>query len=147
MVIVSVHWGGNWGYDVPISHVRFAHRLLDGDVDVIHGHSSHHPRPIEIYNDKLVLYGCGDFINDYEGIEGHEQYRDDLAVMYLPRLTIPDGALAELPLEVFRIRQFRLNRASPEDTLWLRDTLDRESRRFGTRLELRQENRLAVVWR
>jgi hypothetical protein len=36
------------------SHARFAHRLLDGDVDVVHGHSSHHPRPMEVYNHKLV---------------------------------------------------------------------------------------------
>jgi poly-gamma-glutamate capsule biosynthesis protein CapA/YwtB (metallophosphatase superfamily) len=68
IAVVSVHWGDNWGYEVPASHVRFAHRLLDGEVDVIHGHSSHHPRPIDIYKNKLVLYGCGDFINDYEGI-------------------------------------------------------------------------------
>ena len=36
-------------------------------MDVIHGHSSHHVKAIEVYNGKLVLYGCGDFRNDYEG--------------------------------------------------------------------------------
>ena len=60
VAVVSIHWGDNWGYEVPDAHVRFAHRLLDGGVDLIHGHSSHHPRPVEIY--RLVLYGCGDFI-------------------------------------------------------------------------------------
>ena len=29
VTVVSIHWGGNWGYDVPDSHVRFAHRLVE----------------------------------------------------------------------------------------------------------------------
>ena len=45
VVVVSIHWGSNWGYDVDPDQVRFAHRLIDGGVDLIHGHSSHHPRP------------------------------------------------------------------------------------------------------
>ena len=49
VVVVSIHWGPNWGYDVTGDQVRFAHRLIDGGVDVIHGHSSHHPRPVEVY--------------------------------------------------------------------------------------------------
>ena len=45
---------------------------------VVHGHSSHHPRPLEIYRGKPVLYGCGDLINDYEGIGGYERFHDEL---------------------------------------------------------------------
>ena len=59
VVVASIHWGGNWGYDVPRAHVRFAHWLVEGDVDLVHGHSSHHPRPIEVYRNRLILYGCG----------------------------------------------------------------------------------------
>jgi poly-gamma-glutamate synthesis protein (capsule biosynthesis protein) len=70
ITIASIHWGPNWGYQVPAEHVRFAHRLIDSGVDIVHGHSSHHPRPIEVYRNRLILYGCGDFINDYEGISG-----------------------------------------------------------------------------
>src|SRR5690606_27796751 len=47
--VVSLHWGSNWGYGIPPEHVEFAHRLIDRGVDIIHGHSSHHPRPIEVY--------------------------------------------------------------------------------------------------
>jgi poly-gamma-glutamate capsule biosynthesis protein CapA/YwtB (metallophosphatase superfamily) len=64
IVVVSTHWGSNWGYDVDAAQVRFAHRLIDGGVDVVHGHSSHHPRPIEVYSGKLIPYGCGDLIDD-----------------------------------------------------------------------------------
>jgi poly-gamma-glutamate capsule biosynthesis protein CapA/YwtB (metallophosphatase superfamily) len=70
VVVASIHWGSNWGYDVPAEHVGSARRLVDGGVDIVHGHSSHHPRPIEIYRGRLILYGCGDFIDDYEGISG-----------------------------------------------------------------------------
>ncbi len=44
VVVVSIHWGSNWGYDVDPDQVRFARRLVDGGVDLVHGHSSHHPR-------------------------------------------------------------------------------------------------------
>ncbi len=97
LVIFSVHWGGNWGYDVPEEQVRFAHQLIDsGAVDVVHGHSSHHVRPLEVYRGKLILYGAGDFLNDYEGIEGNEGYRDDLALDVLPTFESGTGRLVRL---------------------------------------------------
>jgi len=50
VVVVSLHWGGNWGYPIPAEHRRFARTLIDsGVVDLIHGHSSHHPLGIEVY--------------------------------------------------------------------------------------------------
>ncbi|HEX2284425.1 MAG TPA: CapA family protein, partial [Mycobacterium sp.] len=49
IAIVSVHWGSNWGYEVNSGQISFAHRLIDEGIDLVHGHSSHHPRPIEVY--------------------------------------------------------------------------------------------------
>jgi poly-gamma-glutamate synthesis protein (capsule biosynthesis protein) len=70
LALVSIHWGGNWGYRVPAKHHRFAHALVEeAGVDLVHGHSSHHPKGIEVWKGKLILYGCGDFLNDYEGID------------------------------------------------------------------------------
>lgn len=86
LLIASVHWGGNWGYAVAATHRAFAHALIDGGFALVHGHSSHHPRGIELYRGHMVLYGCGDFINDYEGIGGYEDFRSDLTLMYLPRV-------------------------------------------------------------
>jgi hypothetical protein len=43
IVIVSIHWGSNWGYHVDGDQVRFARRLIDGGVDLIHGHSPRGP--------------------------------------------------------------------------------------------------------
>ncbi len=94
VVIASLHWGENWGYDIPRKHIEFAHELIDSAmVDVVHGHSSHHPIGIEVYKGKLVLYGCGDFLNDYEGIEGYEEYRGDLSLMYFVRVAPSTGKL------------------------------------------------------
>jgi poly-gamma-glutamate capsule biosynthesis protein CapA/YwtB (metallophosphatase superfamily) len=135
LVVFSVHWGSNWGYEVEADQIRFAHRLIDGGVDVIHGHSSHHPRPIEIYRGKLILYGCGDLIDDYEGISGHERYRDDLRLLYLPRLDSSSGRLLELEMAPLQARRLRLNRASDSDVEWLRTVLDQVSRRFGSRID------------
>ncbi|RNL86752.1 CapA family protein [Halostreptopolyspora alba] len=133
VAVVSLHWGGNWGYDVPDRHARFARRLIDGGVDLVHGHSSHHPRPVEVYRGRLVLYGCGDMIDDYEGISGHEEYRDDLRPMYLVSVRPDTGELVELRVAVMRARRMRLCWASREDTGQMRDVFDRIGRRFGTR--------------
>jgi poly-gamma-glutamate capsule biosynthesis protein CapA/YwtB (metallophosphatase superfamily) len=147
IAIASIHWGGNWGYDIPPAQRRFAHQLIDrAGFDVVHGHSSHHPKAIEIHEDRPILYGCGDFLNDYEGIEGHEAFRDDLVLMYLPSLSASSGALIGLRLVPFQIRNFRLNRASRDDAAWLRDVLGRESGRFGTSTTMNDDGAFAVTW-
>lgn len=139
VVVASIHWGGNWGYQVPAAHRRWAHGLIErAAVDVVHGHSSHHPKAIEVYRDRLILYGTGDFLNDYEGIAGYDEFRDELVLMYLPTLDAATGRLVGLDMVPFRIQNFRLNRPSAADRAWLRDTLDRECRRFGGRVALRE---------
>ena len=144
LTVVSAHWGSNWGYRIEPEQVRFAHRLIDGGVDLVHGHSSHHPRPMEIYRKKLILYGCGDLVDDYEGISGHSDYRDDLRLLYLPKLDPATGELAELGMVPLRARQMRLHRASNNEAAWLRRILDKVSRRFGTRIELGPDGLLSL---
>jgi poly-gamma-glutamate synthesis protein (capsule biosynthesis protein) len=144
VAVMSIHWGDNWGFDVPASHVRFAHWLVDGGVDVVHGHSSHHVRPLERYHGKLILYGCGDFIDDYEGIAGHERYRDDLALMYFPSLDPATGHLMSLRMTPLQIRRLRLNRASDDDTRWLCDTLNRVGAPFGVRVAMTPDGALTM---
>jgi poly-gamma-glutamate synthesis protein (capsule biosynthesis protein) len=146
-VVASVHWGANWGYEIERREIEFAHALIDRDgVDLFHGHSSHHPKAIEVYRSKVILWGCGDFINDYEGISGNESFRPDLGVMYLPSIGEATGALEHLELVVLRRECFRLKFAGPEDTLWLCSALDRESRRFGLSVKLEAQSRLTVRW-
>jgi len=127
IAIASIHWGGNWGYEIPAQHMSFAHALVDhAGIDIVHGHSSHHAKSFEIHHGKLILHGCGDFLNDYEGIRGHEKFRADLALMYLPVLDeTAGGILISLRIVPFQIRNFRLNRASMADAEWLAKTLTR----------------------
>jgi poly-gamma-glutamate synthesis protein (capsule biosynthesis protein) len=147
IVVASIHWGGNWGYKVPGRQKKFAHRLIDAaGVDIIHGHSSHHVKGIEVYQQKLILYGCGDFINDYEGISGHEEFRANLSLMYFVTVDPSTGKLGQLKMIPTQMRRFRVNRASSEATLWLKDTLNREGVRFGTRVILDKKNALLMRW-
>lgn len=145
-VVISIHWGGNWGYEVPQQQREFAHRLIDaGAADVVHGHSSHHPKGIEVYEERPILYGAGDLLNDYEGIGGRQEFRSEITLMYFPRLG-PSGELASFEMTPMRVRRFSLERASDEEVRWLAERLDRESRRFGSRVELTNEGRLALRW-
>ncbi len=127
-VVASIHWGGNWGYEVPGGQERFAKVLIDeGGVDIIQGHSSHHPKRIEVYHGRLILYGAGDLINDYEGIGGYEEFRTELSLLYLPKLS-KSGVLDSMLLVPMRLERFRLHRATAEEVQWLRSLLARESR-------------------
>jgi poly-gamma-glutamate synthesis protein (capsule biosynthesis protein) len=144
-VVVSIHWGGNWGYEIPASQREFAHRLIDaGAADAIHGHSSHHPKAIEVYRDRLILYGCGDFLNDYEGISGYEEYRSNLVLMYF--VTLRTGGLRSLALVPLETRRFRLQHTRPADAEWLRNRLDSESRRWGARVVSGGEGTFELRW-
>ncbi|MGY5138802.1 CapA family protein, partial [Streptomyces nigrescens] len=131
LAVASVHWGPNWGYHVTRSEAGFAHALLEGGVDVVHGHSSHHPRALEAYRGKLVIHGCGDFIDDYEGITGYEAYRDDLRLLFLVTVDPDTGRLHDVRIIPLQSRRMRLRHASPEDSRWLRGLLDRIGSGFG----------------
>jgi poly-gamma-glutamate synthesis protein (capsule biosynthesis protein) len=136
VAIASIHWGPNWGYAVPAAQSRFARALIDrAGVAIVHGHSSHHPKAIELYRNRLILHGCGDFLNDYEGIAGYEAFRGDLALMYFPDIDPATGELAALELVPLQVRRFRLVRASSADRGWLLDRLNEVSHSFGARLE------------
>lgn len=147
IVVFSIHWGGNWGYEIPPVQQEFVHRLIDeAGIDIIHGHSSHHPLGIEVYNRKLILYGAGDFINDYEGISGHEQYQDDLTLMYFPEIDPTTGNLRAMKLYPMQIRKMKLNRAGNDEAIWLMDMLNREGKELGTSVEMNDDGSLSLLW-
>ena len=145
VVLFSIHWGANWGYEIAEEEQRFARALIESaGVDLVHGHSSHHPKGIEVHRERLILYGCGDFINDYEGIRGHEAFRGDLGLMYLPTLEAGTGRLARLAMTPTQMKRFQVRRAADTDARWLCAMLDREGRQFGTRSELLPDGRIEL---
>lgn len=135
LVIASIHWGGNWGYRIDRGKRAFARRLIEAGADLVHGHSSHHPMGIEVYRERAILYGCGDLINDYEGISGHEEYRAQLRLLYCADLDPDSGALRRLELIPFEMRRFCLQRPADTDRDWLLATLDGECCRLGASLQ------------
>lgn len=146
IVVFSIHWGGNWGYGVSVEEVEFAHRLIDhAGIDLVYGHSSHHAKGIEVYQDRLILYGCGDFLNDYEGIGGYEGFRDDLGLMYFADLDPSTGNLIRLEMRPTQIKHFRVNLASSKDACWLADILDKEGKRFGTGVKRSRDDVLTLL--
>ena len=146
IVIASIHWGPNWGFEIDAEEREFAHSLIDeASVDLIHGHSSHHVKGIEVYQGKLILYGCGDLINDYEGIRGHDNFRGELGLMYFPEVNPATGQLTSLELVPTRIKNFRLQRAEAAEAFWLMEALNRTRSELGTRVR-REGEKLVVTW-
>jgi len=145
LIIVSIHWGGNWGYEIPEPQRALAHQLIDdASADVIHGHSSHHPKGVEIYRGRPILYGCGDFINDYEGISGYEEYRGDLRLAWLLEMDPIDQGLTRFSVVPFRSQRLQLRTAQDVDVEFVRELLQRESMPLGVRIERAEENVLTV---
>jgi hypothetical protein len=133
--IFSVHWGPNYAWQ-PDRRIRsLAHFLIDEcGVDIVHGHSSHHVQGVEVYNGKLVMYGCGDFVDDYAL---NEEYRNDLGALW--RVVLSEGGgggLAVERLEMFptRVEWFRAKilDSRDEDHVWVRRRIRGLSAELGT---------------
>jgi poly-gamma-glutamate capsule biosynthesis protein CapA/YwtB (metallophosphatase superfamily) len=144
LIVASIHWGTNWGYEIPHEHITFAHRLIDEGVDLVHGHSAHHPKACEVYRERLILYGCGDFLDDYEGISGYEAFRADLRLGYMTRLEQESGRLQVARLLPFQLKRFTLNRASPADAMWLCNLLNSLNAPFGAPVQLLPDSALQL---
>ena len=123
--VASIHWGPNWALrgenESELRYRReFAHRLIDEcGVDLIYGHSSHHVRGMEVYHSKLILYGAGDIINDYEGFEnaGEERY-NRLGGIFLVDVDPTNGDFQELRIIPMRMNRLRLERFVPSSKIW-----------------------------
>lgn len=64
VVVVSAHWGPNLRLWPSTRFRRFARALVDGGVDVFHGHSAHFVQGVEVRPRGIILYDTGDFLDD-----------------------------------------------------------------------------------
>ena len=92
-----------------------------------------------------VMTGCGDLINDYEGIEPHEVLRSGVGCLYRARLA-PAGALRSAEIVPMRMRHFPLERADAAVMHWVAALPDDGGRALGTRVEVAQDGVLALRW-
>ena len=115
LVIVSIHCGSNWGWEPSQEHKSFCRSLIDAGVSLIHGHSSHHFRGIERYKNGIIFYGCGDLLNDYEIIEGHEEFFPHTVLAYF--LRYEDNQFKYVKVIPYTINNLRLERIEDDAAL------------------------------
>jgi poly-gamma-glutamate synthesis protein (capsule biosynthesis protein) len=141
VLVASVHAGTNFGHEIEAPERDLFRRLIDeAGFDLIHCHSSHHVKAIELHNGRPILYGTGDLINDYEGLPPKPDRAGlcpHLGVIAFADFSLESGACTALFLCPTRIRRMRVERADSNDTAGLGAMLTRESARFGTRIETR----------
>ncbi len=138
LVVLSLHWGANFVRGTAREERAFGHRLIDeAGVDLVHGHSSHHVRGVEVHRGRLVIYGCGDLINDYEGIRMNEHelsLEPDLGLVWLARFDAAEQRLLGLEMVPTRMQRLQLHRAGKTAMHRLAKLLNREGEALGTRV-------------
>lgn len=113
----------------------------------MHGHSSHCPRPHEVWQGKLILYGCGDLINDYEGIGREGPYDPAAVCLWFARIARESGFLQGLEIVPLRLRRLQLARADADARHSLRNLLLHDSDQFGIALAEQPDGSWRVDWR
>ena len=129
---------------VDSAQVRFAHRLIESEgVDLVHGHSSHHPRPIEMYRGKLVLYR----------VRGHRRrLRRHLHVRVVSGTScgcctsrpVDGGRAAALAYGADADEKNAARARAAQDAAWLQASVTEMSRRFATRIDISTDGALTV---
>lgn len=146
ILVASIHAGSNFGYGIEPAERDLFRRLIDeARFDLIHCHSPHHVKAIEMHNGRPILYGTGDLINDYEGLPVRSEraaFRGDLGTIAFVDFSA-ERACTVLCLRPTRMRQLRVQRVDADDAASLCAILNRESAQFGTRIE-NQDGLLAV---
>jgi len=153
IVVVSVHFGSNWGFEVPRAHVTAAKALVDASADVVHGHSSHHAKTAMLYKKKLILFGCGEFFNDYEGIRPHPGFPETsylwhLRLLYFVDVDAKTHNFSKLEIVLMRQKMFALTTLENprEEAEQFLATL-RQQYAFGhLKLQLKGDGTTLIAW-
>ena len=114
LVIVSVHWGGNWGTQPPGEHMRLGHALIDAGAGVVFGHSAHVFRGVEIYRLSPIIYSAGDFVDDY-AIDPKQ--RNDQSFLFDLDVTTDGAREMRLYPTVIEMFQARMARGGPAEQI------------------------------
>lgn len=129
-LIVSAHWGPNWGYYPPRDHVSIGHALIDAGADLIFGHSGHVFRGIEVYKNRPIIYSAGDFIDDYAVDEIEKN--DESFIFVLEK---EEDTSLRLYLYPTCITQFQVNLASSHRQKAILSKMENLCQDLGTKLK------------
>jgi poly-gamma-glutamate synthesis protein (capsule biosynthesis protein) len=127
LVVVSAHWGPNWGYRPPPEHIAFGRALVDAGADIVFGHSPHVLRGVELYRGKPIVYNAGDFIDDYTV---DEIERNDESFVFV--LDTDRHAVREISLYPTLIRNMQARRAGHDRAPIIAGKMQALCREFGT---------------
>lgn len=133
LLVVSAHWGPNWGAAVPSGHRKLGRSLVDAGADVVFGHSAHIFRGVEIYRDRPIIYSAGDFVDDY-AVDPAE--RNDQSFVFL--LETQGGRPRRLRLHPTTITGFQA-RLAGQGARQIAERMQRLSHQLGTRSEWHEE--------
>ena len=140
-LIISAHWGPNWGYVPPAEQIPFAHALIDAGADVIFGHSGHVVRGIELYKGKPILYCVGDFIDDYAV---DERERNDQSFMFV--IETDGQAIVRLLLYPTIIEAYQVRRAKHKERKAIVATMQRLCAKLNTAMTWDEQEGRLEVW-
>ncbi len=79
ITVLSCHWGPNFRAKPYSIFKKFARKLIESGVDVIHGHSAHLFQGVGKWKNKPILFDTGDFLEDFEV----DQFRSDLSFIFM----------------------------------------------------------------
>ncbi|ULQ57782.1 CapA family protein [Flavihumibacter rivuli] len=127
IVIVSIHWGPNMNTEPSATFVDFAHQMADAGAAIIHGHSAHNFQGVEVYQEKLILYDTGDFVDDYRV---DPFFRNDHSFFY--RVMVDKYGPTSLELIPVLITQYQVNLAQKEARQWSIQNMKALAEKWGT---------------
>ena len=126
LLVVSAHWGPNWGSGAPSEHRELARGLIEAGADVVYGHSPHIFRGIEVFRNRPIIYSAGDFVDDY-AVDPLE--RNDQSFIFL--LVTDGGTPLGLRLYPTLIADFQA-RLAGRGSRQITERMQRLSRHLGT---------------
>jgi poly-gamma-glutamate capsule biosynthesis protein CapA/YwtB (metallophosphatase superfamily) len=129
VVVVSIHWGPNKQERPSQEFINFAHAMIDAGVDIIHGHSAHSVQGIEIYNNRLIMYDTGDFVDDYMV---YKDLRNDLGFLF--EVTLDKNGPLYVSLIPTKIADAQVNRANGADKKHIEERMQMLCAEFGTQI-------------
>lgn len=74
IVLVSLHWGVEYVYNLREDQQEIAHKIIDSGADGILGHHPHRMKGVEIYKGKPIIYSMGNLIFDQNDPENQQAF-------------------------------------------------------------------------
>ncbi len=130
VLVASHHWGLD---EVVLQYQKeIAHAAIEEGADIVIGHGVHFPLGAEIYLDKPILYGLGNFCFQL----GHQGRKHGNWIGMMARVTVKDGEIVKLSLSLVRQtgRNETILRSVAEEPAEM-ETIIARCRELGTEIE------------